>query len=82
ENASRACLECGVGKKAAGGLRVTINENVKIMKSQQYIPNKKTARLLDRLLKDAREGKNMAGPFNTAEEMIASLHSKKKIKYS
>ena len=51
------------------------------MKSQQYIPNKKTVRLLDRLLKDAREGKNMAGPFNSAEEMITSLHSEK-TKYS
>ena len=46
------------------------------MKSQQYIPNKKTVRLLARLSKDAREGKNMAGPFNSAEEMIASLRSK------
>lgn len=46
------------------------------MKSQQYIPNKRTARLLDRLLKDSREGKNMAGPFNSVEEMIASLRSK------
>ncbi|GEM_PF-5310526 len=46
------------------------------MKTQPLILNKKAARNLDRLLKDSREGKNIVGPFNSVDEMIASLHSK------
>ena len=37
--------------------------------------NKKTQKLLAKLSKDAREGKNMVGPFYTAKDMIKSLNS-------
>ncbi|MCX6718984.1 MAG: hypothetical protein NTZ38_01245 [Candidatus Taylorbacteria bacterium] len=43
------------------------------MKTKPLIPNKKTARMLDKLMKDSREGKNMVGPFYTAEDMIKAL---------
>ena len=38
------------------------------------IPNAKTARLLDKALKDIKAGKNLSPVFNTAKEMIDYLH--------
>ena len=39
------------------------------------VPNKKTAKILDKALKDIKEGKNIEGPFYTAEEFMKSLRS-------
>ncbi len=38
-------------------------------------PNKKTAKLLDRGRTDYKKGRNIAGPFATAEDMEAYLNS-------
>ncbi|MEK7161909.1 MAG: hypothetical protein AAB729_04455 [Patescibacteria group bacterium] len=37
--------------------------------------NSKTRRILDKALKDVKEGKNLAGPFKTMAEMDAYLDS-------
>lgn len=37
--------------------------------------NKRSQKILDKLLADSRVGKNIVGPFYTAEEMIKSLRS-------
>lgn len=39
------------------------------------IPNKKTQKLLTEIEKDIDEGKNLYGPFDTAEEMDKCLKS-------
>ena len=38
------------------------------------IPNAKTAKILDKAIKDIKAGKNLSPVFNTAEEMIDYLH--------
>ena len=38
--------------------------------------NKKTQKILDKILAESRANKNIVGPFYTAEEMIKSLRSK------
>ncbi len=39
------------------------------------IPNAKTAKILDRVLKDIKEGKNIEGPFYSVEEFMKGLKS-------
>ncbi len=63
-------------------LNAVINQNIKefiadrkITFTDHPMPNKKTMKLLARLSKDARDGKNMVGPFDSAHEMIKSLNS-------
>jgi addiction module RelB/DinJ family antitoxin len=63
-------------------LNAVINQNIKEFVSERQVTfadhpllNKKTEKLLARLSKDAREGKNMAGPFSSMDEMIKSLNS-------
>ncbi|KKP87471.1 MAG: hypothetical protein UR90_C0004G0018 [Parcubacteria group bacterium GW2011_GWC1_35_8] len=63
-------------------LNAVINQNIKefidarqVTFTDEPILNKKTQKLLAKLSKDAREGKNMVGPFYTAEDMIKSLNS-------
>jgi len=63
-------------------LNAVINQNIKEFVSERQVTfidepvlNKRTERLLAKLSKDAREGKNMVGPFYTAEDMIKSLNS-------
>ena len=41
------------------------------------LPNKKTQLLLDRAVADIKAGKNIVGPFYSAEEMIKSLKGDK-----
>ncbi len=63
-------------------LNAVINQNIKefidvrqITFADHPMPNKKTQKLLDRLLADSKANRNFVGPFNTAEEMIKSLNS-------
>lgn len=63
-------------------LNAVINQYIKefvaarqIVFSDHPLPNKKTQKLLDRLSADIATGKNISGPFSTAEEMIKSLDS-------
>ena len=37
------------------------------------MPNKKTARMIEEARRDIKAGKNLSGPFTTAEEAIAYL---------
>ena len=63
-------------------LSAVINQYIKefvaarqIVFSDHPLPNKKTQKLLDKLSADIAAGKNIAGPFNTAKEMIEGLDS-------
>ncbi len=63
-------------------LNAVINQNIKefigartVTFSSHPMPNKKTAALLKELSLDAKKGKNMAGPFSSAKEMIKSLNA-------
>lgn len=63
-------------------LNAVINQNIKEFIDERQVTftdhpmlNKRAQRILARLSKDAREGKNMAGPFNSMDEMIKSLNS-------
>ena len=63
-------------------LNAVINQNIKEFINERQVTfidepvlNKRTQKLLSKLSKDAREGKNMVGPFYTAEDMIKSLNS-------
>ncbi len=63
-------------------LNAVINQNIKefidmrqVTFTDHPMPNKKTQKLLDRLLADSKANRNFVGPFDTAEEMIKSLNS-------
>ncbi len=63
-------------------LNAVINQNIKEFISDRRVTftdepvlNKRSQKLLAKLSKDAREGKNMVGPFKSMTEMIKSLNS-------
>jgi addiction module RelB/DinJ family antitoxin len=63
-------------------LNAVINQNIKKFISERNITftdepilKKRTQKILAKLSKDAREGKNMVGPFYTAEDAIKVLRS-------
>ncbi|MDP3962249.1 MAG: hypothetical protein Q8Q03_00040 [bacterium] len=63
-------------------LNAVINQNIKefindrkVTFTDHPMPNKKTRKLLDRLLADSKANRNFIGPFDTAEEAIKALHS-------
>ncbi|MFA6376561.1 MAG: hypothetical protein WCX69_04150 [Candidatus Paceibacterota bacterium] len=51
--------------------------NRQVVFTDHPVPNKKTRRLLDRASADIKAGKNLYGPFYSAEEMIKSLKGDK-----
>ena len=57
-------------------LREFVREK-RVVFSEPLMPNAKTRKLLDQAIADIKAGKNLAGPFESAEEMTKSL---KKIK--
>ncbi|OWK27324.1 MAG: hypothetical protein US76_03735 [Parcubacteria group bacterium GW2011_GWA2_38_13b] len=57
-------------------LREFVREK-RVVFSEPLMPNAKTRKLLDQAIADIKAGKNLAGPFKSAEEMTKSL---KKIK--
>jgi addiction module RelB/DinJ family antitoxin len=71
-----------VAKALGVSLNAVINQNIKAFINERRVTftdhpvlNKKTQKLLARLSRNARDGKNMVGPFHSAEEMIKSLNS-------
>lgn len=63
-------------------LNAVINQNIKnfvgartVTFSSHPVPNKKTLTLLNKISSDAKKGKNIIGPFYSAEEMLKSLNS-------
>jgi DNA-damage-inducible protein J len=42
---------------------------------ESYIPNKKTARLLDKAMKDIQEGKNLSRKFTSVDDLMQDLLS-------
>ena len=77
EKAHRVARDLGVS------LNAVINQNIKEFINERQVTfvdepvlNKRTERILAKLSKDAREGKNMIGPFYSAPDMIKSLRSK------
>ena len=55
-------------------LREFVRER-RIVFSEPPMPNAKTRKILDKAIKDIKEGKNLVGPFETAEEMNKCLRS-------
>ncbi len=71
-----------VARALGVSLNAVINQNIKefidvrqVTFADHPVLNKKTQRLLDRLLSDSKANKNIVGPFYSAEEMIKSLNS-------
>jgi antitoxin component of RelBE/YafQ-DinJ toxin-antitoxin module len=71
-----------VARTLGVSLNAVINQNIKEFISERQVTftdhpvlNRRTQKILDRLLADSRAGKNIVGPFDTAEEMIKSLRS-------
>jgi len=58
-------------------LREFVREK-RVVFSEPPMPNAKTRKILDKALKDIKQGKNLVGPFETAEEMDNFLDSIKK----
>ena len=63
-------------------LNAVINQNIKefidarqVTFTDHPMPNKKTQKLLDRLLADVENSKNIVGPFDNAKDMIKALNS-------
>lgn len=50
-----------------------VSKHLDVGITQREIPNARTARRIDRALRDYNRGKNIAGPFSTADEMMAHL---------
>ena len=58
-------------------LREFVREK-RIVFSEPPTPNAKTRKILDQALKDIKEGKNLVGPFESAEDMDKFLDSLEK----
>ena len=58
-------------------LREFVREK-RIIFSEPPTPNAKTRKILDRAIADIKAGKNLVGPFESAEEMDKFLRSLKK----
>lgn len=65
-------------------LNAVINQYIKefidareISFADHPFPNQKTQKILNKISADIKAGKNLAGPFNTAADMIKSLKSDK-----
>lgn len=57
-----------------GYLKMFISER-QVTFADHPMPNTRTQRILDELLADSRENKNIVGPFDSMKEMIKSLDS-------
>ena len=57
-----------------GYIREFLNER-QVTFTDHPMPNTRILKILKKLSDDARKGKNMVGPFYTAEDMIKSLRS-------
>lgn len=55
-------------------LREFVREK-RIIFSEPQTPNAKTRKILDQAVKDIKQGKNLVGPFESAEEMDKCLRS-------
>ena len=53
----------------------TFVQEKRVIFSEPFTPNKKTAALLRRVDGDIKAGRNLVGPFHSAEDMIKSLKS-------
>ena len=65
-------------------LNAVVNQYIKEFVSRRQItfteylePNKKTQKLLYEIGSDIKHGRNLVGPFDSAEEMIKSLKGRK-----
>ncbi len=76
EQAQELASTLGVSLNAVikGFLKEFLSER-KVTFMDHPMPNARTLKILKKLSDDARKGKNMVGPFYTAEEMIKSLRS-------
>ncbi len=57
-----------------GYIKEFISER-KVTFADHPMPNARTLKILKKLSDDAHKGRNMAGPFNSMEDMIKSLNS-------
>lgn len=47
----------------------------KVVFEEDFIPNEKTAKELEKIEEDIKAGRNLSGPFNTFEELERHLNS-------
>lgn len=71
-----------VAQSLGVSLNAVINQNIKefvgartVTFSSHPMPNKKTLALLNKISSEAKKGKNMVGPFFSAEDMVKSLNA-------
>ena len=76
QNAQELAGKLGVSLNAIinGYIKEFLNER-KVTFTDHPMPNTRILKILKKLSDDARKGKNMVGPFYTAEDMIKSLRS-------
>jgi len=74
--AQKIAKELGLSLSAILGyfLKELVAERKMVFTTHPY-PNSKTRKILDAALRDVNAGKNISGPFASAEEMLASLNS-------
>ncbi len=71
-----------VARALGVSLNAVINQTIKDFIAERKVtfadhplPNKRTQKLLDRLLADSKANKNIVGSFDSAEDMIKALNS-------
>lgn len=55
-------------------LREAVSER-RVVFEEEYLPNEKIAKELDKIEEDVKAGRNLSGPFNTFEELERHLNS-------
>jgi addiction module RelB/DinJ family antitoxin len=55
-------------------LKEVVSER-RVVFEEEYLPNEKTARELDKIEEDVKRGRNLSEPFNTFEELENHLNS-------
>lgn len=55
-------------------LREAVSER-RVVFEEEYLPNEKAAKELDKIEEDIKAGRNLRGPFNTFEELERHLNS-------
>jgi addiction module RelB/DinJ family antitoxin len=55
-------------------LKEVVSER-RVVFEEEYLPNEKTAKELEKIEEDVKAGRNLSGPFNTFEELENHLNS-------
>ena len=76
KEAQKTAKEAGIPLSLVvnGALRKFVTQRAVVIEAP-LIPNAKTAKILNKALKDIKEGKNIEGPFYTVKEFMKGLKS-------